>query len=82
MARLNFAISTCLHPEILIIDEGIGAGDAEFQEAAKQRINEIMGVSKIVIIASHSPDIINTYCNKVITFDKGSIVNVEVRRQN
>lgn len=78
MARLNFAISTCLQPEILIVDEGIGAGDAEFQSKAQERINKIMGNSKIVVIASHSPDIINSYCNKILTFDKGSIVKTEI----
>lgn len=79
MARLNFAISTCLQPEILIVDEGIGAGDAEFQSKAQERINGVMGNSKIVVIASHSEDIINSYCNKILTFDKGSIVNTEIR---
>lgn len=79
MARLNFAISTCLQPETLIVDEGIGAGDAKFQSIAQGRINGVMGNSKIVVIASHSEDIINSYCNKILTFDKGSIVNTEIR---
>lgn len=77
LARLNFAISTCLKPDILLIDEGIGAGDADFQAAAQERINGIMGTAKIVVLASHSNDLIQTYCNKVITFEKGTIIGTE-----
>ncbi|MBO6920441.1 MAG: hypothetical protein JJ858_18595 [Rhizobiaceae bacterium] len=74
---MNFAISTCLKPDILLIDEGIGAGDADFQAAAQRRIDEIMGSAKIVVLATHSDDLINKYCNKVITFEKGAIKGME-----
>jgi ABC-type polysaccharide/polyol phosphate transport system ATPase subunit len=77
MARLNFAISTCIVPDILLIDEGIGTGDAEFQTAAQQRISDILGQSRIVVIASHDTHLINTYCNKVITIDRGNISLIE-----
>lgn len=79
IARLNFAISVCLQPDILIIDEGIGAGDAEFQNAAQRKIDDILGSTKIAVIASHSPELINKYCNKIVTCEKGMIKNIENR---
>ncbi len=72
--RLSFAIATCHQPDILLIDEMIGAGDAHFVGKAKQRAAEFMGRSSIVILASHSEDIIRTVCNKAILLDQGHVV--------
>ena len=64
MTRLGFALATNLDPGILLMDEGIGAGDARFAERAEQRLNDFMGRSQIIVVASHSPALIRGICNK------------------
>lgn len=76
-ARLAFAISTAAHNDILLIDEGIGAGDAAFLESAQRRINSLFERTSIVIIASHSEDIIARLCNRRIKMEHGKIVSAK-----
>ena len=62
--RLGFAIATAGEPEILLLDEGIGTGDARFAERATRRMKEFMGRSRILVLASHSEHLIKSVCNK------------------
>ena len=73
--RLAFAIATCIEPEILLIDEGIGAGDAEFYEKAKNRVHHFVKKAAILVIASHSDDLIKQFCNKAIYMAHGKIIS-------
>jgi lipopolysaccharide transport system ATP-binding protein len=73
-ARLAFAISTTLENDILLIDEGIGAGDASFRQKAEDRITSLFQRSSIVILASHSEDLIERFCNRRIQLERGRIV--------
>jgi ABC-2 type transport system ATP-binding protein/lipopolysaccharide transport system ATP-binding protein len=73
-ARLTFAISTALQHDILLIDEGIGAGDAAFQEKAQKRIESLFSRSSIVVLASHSDALINSYCNRKVEMNHGQLV--------
>ena len=70
-ARLAFAIATVQSPDILLIDEGIGAGDANFQEKAEERVQRFMGAARIIVLASHSDDLCRKICNKAILLAKG-----------
>jgi ABC-type polysaccharide/polyol phosphate transport system ATPase subunit len=70
-ARLAFAVATTLEPEILLMDEWIGAGDASFRNKAKARMDEMAAKAGIIVIASHSPDLIRRTCNKVLELEKG-----------
>jgi ABC-type polysaccharide/polyol phosphate transport system ATPase subunit len=70
-ARLAFAVATTLEPEILLMDEWIGAGDASFRNKAKARMEEMAARAGIIVIASHSPDLIRRTCTKVLELDKG-----------
>jgi ABC-2 type transport system ATP-binding protein/lipopolysaccharide transport system ATP-binding protein len=72
--RLAFAISTCIIPEILILDEMIGAGDSNFIKKAQQRTEQIMQEAKILILASHNTTILKEFCNKAILIKEGQIV--------
>lgn len=72
-SRLGFAVSTSIRPDILLIDEGIGAGDASFQEKVATRTLETLNNAKILVLASHSPQLINQMCNKSIELVNGSI---------
>ncbi len=76
-ARLAFAIATSFHPEILIMDEWIGAGDKEFQEKAKRRLDTMIDRAGIIVLASHSDSLIKRVCNKVMTLEKGRIKSLE-----
>jgi ABC-2 type transport system ATP-binding protein len=71
--RLAFAIVTCSEPEILLIDEGIGAGDAEFYEKAKERVKQFLNKASILVMASHSDDLLKQFCNKGIYMAKGKV---------
>ncbi|KPA88760.1 ABC-type polysaccharide/polyol phosphate transport system, ATPase component [Pseudomonas asplenii] len=75
--RLIFAISTLYSSDILLIDEVFGVGDESFQEKARQRMESMMHRSKIVVMASHSKELLNKFCNKTIRLESGSIVAIE-----
>jgi ABC-type polysaccharide/polyol phosphate transport system ATPase subunit len=72
-ARLAFSIATSVKPEILIIDEGIGTADEEFTERAKIRLNAFLQNAGILLLASHSHQLIETWCTKKIHLNLGSI---------
>lgn len=73
LLRLAFAISTSVEPEILLIDEGIGMGDHLFIKKAQKRVQEIVAGTKILILASHSMDVIRNFCNKCIFLHEGRV---------
>lgn len=72
-ARLSFAVSTCQQPEILAIDEGFGVGDASFFKKAQKRIQTYMDNASILILASHSDNLIKQFCNKALVLESGKI---------
>lgn len=72
--RLAFATSTAIDPEILIIDEVIGAGDAQFTIKAKNRLEHFLSQNCTVILSSHSMDILRNFCNRVIWLHKGQVI--------
>ncbi len=74
LLRLTFAIATCSDPEILLLDEVFGAGDARFYEKAKLRMEKTMATAKILLLATHSPSLISDYCNRVFVLNRGEIV--------
>ena len=73
VVRLALAISTCVDPEILLMDEMISAGDTRFLAKAEQRIQQFISRSSILILSSHSDSIIRQFCNKVILLEQGQI---------
>jgi ABC-2 type transport system ATP-binding protein/lipopolysaccharide transport system ATP-binding protein len=76
MLRLAFAISTAVTPEILIMDEMIGAGDAAFFNKAEERLNRLIGGSSILVIASHAEGVIRRLCNKAALLDGGRLLAI------
>jgi ABC-type polysaccharide/polyol phosphate transport system ATPase subunit len=56
LVRLGFAIATAIDPEILLLDEGLGAGDARFAARAAERVKALIERSSIMVLASHSED--------------------------
>lgn len=77
LTRLTFAVATAVRPDILLIDEALSAGDAEFQKKAQARIADIISSAKILVLASHSLELIELYCNRVLHFEHGKLVKDE-----
>ncbi|PNL60049.1 ABC transporter ATP-binding protein [Legionella anisa] len=63
--KLAFAVATSIPSEIILIDEIIGVGDAHFMEKATTRLMNIIDKSHILVLSSHSSDIIQRFCNKI-----------------
>lgn len=72
-ARLEFAISTALRPEILLLDEWIGVGDADFLKKARARLDAMAGAAGILVLASHNEGLIKRVCNRVVRLERGSV---------
>src|ERR1700722_15853465 len=73
MVRLAFAVSTCVPPEILILDEWLSAGDAQFLGKAQRRMEEFVTRSSILVLASHSFELIEQWCNCAVYLNNGLI---------
>jgi lipopolysaccharide transport system ATP-binding protein len=75
--RLVFSIVTSVHAEILLMDEWLSVGDAEFVLRAEQRLEEMVDKASILVLASHSPEIIEKLCNVVVMLEHGEVRSVE-----
>lgn len=72
--RLGFSIATAVQHDIMLLDEWIGTGDAEFITKAKERMVDRVDGSKVVIFASHSLGLLKDVCNKGLVIEGGSVV--------
>lgn len=73
-ARLMFAICTAVRGDILIMDEWLSAGDADFVNKARERLDSLLETTRIVVLSSHSMDIIRKTCNVVCWMEQGRVV--------
>lgn len=71
--RLNFAIATAFDPEILLLDEWIGAGDQAFSHKVHARMDALVAEAGIVVLASHNAAMVEQACNKALWLDRGEI---------
>jgi ABC-2 type transport system ATP-binding protein/lipopolysaccharide transport system ATP-binding protein len=76
-ARLAFAISTAIKPEILLMDEWIGAGDAGFIEKARGRLNSMVDEAGILVLASHNQNLIKRICSGIMELEAGHLKRAE-----
>lgn len=72
--RLIFAVATSLTPDIILMDEMIGAGDAAFFKRARQRMMQFISRAGILVLASHSEGILREWCNRVIVLQNGKMI--------
>lgn len=72
--RLAFAVSTSVAPDILLLDEGIGAGDAAFLQKASERLRLFTEQVSIIVLSSHSEDLIKRMCQKAILMEHGRVI--------
>lgn len=71
--RLAFAVATIIRPEILLMDEWLSVGDASFNDKAEARLNNLVKSSRILVIASHSRELIEKTCNRALWFEHGRL---------
>jgi ABC-type polysaccharide/polyol phosphate transport system ATPase subunit len=76
MVRLAFAISTCIRPDILIMDEWLTAGDAQFLAKAQRRIEDFVRGSSILVLASHSTQLVERWCSRGILLHQGRVLSM------
>ena len=72
--RLAFAIASSRRPDVFLIDEIFGAGDADFFQKSQKRMNELIDRSNILLFASHSNELIRNYCNKAMVMRGGELL--------
>lgn len=73
MLRLAFAISTCVTPEILLMDEYLSVGDARFMHKAEERMERLIAGAGIMVLASHSTELVQRMCNRALWLDGGTV---------
>lgn len=73
-ARLGFAIATIVKPDILIVDEILSVGDANFQKKCEKKMNELLKGSTTLIMVSHSDLQVRENCKKAIWLNKGELI--------
>jgi lipopolysaccharide transport system ATP-binding protein len=70
-ARLAFAAATAVEADVLLMDEWIAVGDADFQKLAHKRLLSLVERAGILVLASHDTDLLRLYCNKVMRLEGG-----------
>jgi ABC-2 type transport system ATP-binding protein len=71
--RLAMGVVTSIDPEILLLDEGIGAVDADFMRKAQSRLQALVERSGILVFASHSNDFLARLCRTAMWIDHGTV---------
>jgi len=73
--RLAFSVAAHLEPEILVVDEVLSVGDAEFQKKCLTKMNEVSGSGRTILFVSHNMGAIQSLCNKAILLNGGKMIN-------
>ncbi|HLF91186.1 MAG TPA: ABC transporter ATP-binding protein [Anaerolineales bacterium] len=74
VARLGFAVATDVRPDVLIVDEILGVGDAEFQEKSYERIQEFKTQGTTILLVTHSLTHVQEMCSRVMWLNRGKLV--------
>lgn len=73
VVRLGFAVASCIHPEILLVDEVLAVGDAAFQQKCMQRIHSLLKEGTSIIFVSHNFYLVQAVCNRALYLVHGQI---------
>ncbi len=74
--RLAFAVMTTLEPEILLIDEVLSVGDAEFRRRSASRMEELIQGGRTVLFVSHQREIVERLCDRALELDRGHLISI------
>ena len=77
--RLAFSVATSVDADILVMDEWLSAGDEGFARKAHQRLLELVERSSILVLATHSAELVRTLCNRVVRLEHGRVLAEESR---
>ncbi|ATO34859.1 Teichoic acids export ATP-binding protein TagH [Dickeya dianthicola] len=76
LLRLAFSIISILNPSVLLMDEWLTVGDTYFREKMGKKLEEMINNTSVLVLASHSKDIIKKYCNRFLLLQNGSITEL------
>src|SRR6478735_5512659 len=79
LLRLVFSIVTSVSAEILVMDEWLSVGDADFVVHAEERLMALVDQASILVLASHNPEVIEKLCNVIVHLEHGELVDVTRR---
>jgi lipopolysaccharide transport system ATP-binding protein len=77
MMRLVFSIVTSVPAEIIVMDEWLSVGDAEFVEHAEERLHQLVNSASILVLASHDPGVVTKLCNLIVRMEHGEVKAIE-----
>jgi lipopolysaccharide transport system ATP-binding protein len=73
VVRLAFAMATAIRPQVLLMDEWFLAGDASFRVKAQERLESMVRGADILVLSTHIPDIVRSWCTRVIWLEDGHV---------
>ena len=74
-SRLGISVATAFKPDLLLIDEVLGVGDASFRKKSERRVKDMIAESGTVVIVSHSLGMLKSICNRIIVLGGGSVLH-------
>jgi lipopolysaccharide transport system ATP-binding protein len=74
-SRLGISVATAFKPDLLLIDEVLGVGDASFRKKSEKRVKDMISESGTVVIVSHSLGMVKAICDRIIVLDSGSVLH-------
>ena len=74
-SRLGISVATAFKPDLLLIDEVLGVGDASFRKKSEKRVKDMIAESGTVVIVSHSLGMLKTICDRIIVLESGSVLH-------
>lgn len=74
LLRLAFSVATHFKPDVLLMDEWLSVGDETFKKKAESRLMQIIESSEVLVLASHSHELITKVCNRVIWLESGRVI--------
>jgi ABC-type polysaccharide/polyol phosphate transport system ATPase subunit len=75
-SRLGISVATSFKPDILLIDEVLGVGDASFKQKSQERVRKLISESGSVIIVSHSYTMLKKICDRILLIDEGENISI------
>lgn len=75
MARLMFSVAVSFQPDILLMDEWLVVGDAEFVKKAERIMNDFVARARVLVMATHSENIVSAVCNKAMVLEHGRAID-------
>ena len=74
-SRLGFSTSITIDPDVLLIDEILAVGDADFKQKSQAMIQQKIDADKTIVLVSHNPELIRKCCNRAIWIERGKLVS-------